>query len=118
REKDRAGTFAEVFVILDRGLQRVALEEHAALEVAEAIRRRARGVPDDSARLVDRALTGDPGAPAEVDVLEVGEVVVVEAAELEERFAARDHGAAAGEEDGVAALRVLWRPERHAEPAL
>ena len=48
----------EVLVVLDRGLQRVALEEHAALEVAEAVAGRARGVADERARLEQHAIAG------------------------------------------------------------
>ena len=66
----------------------------------------------------DHARTGQPRAPAEVDVLEIGEIVVVESAEGEERLAARNHVAAAGEENLRAGGRLLARRQRIAESVL
>src|SRR5258707_219856 len=50
--------------VLDCGLQGVALEEDAVLEVAEAIAGRAGGVANRGARLEDCAAAGEPRAPA------------------------------------------------------
>src|SRR5690242_13546797 len=117
-EEDRRRALLQVLEILDGGLQRVSLEEDAALEVAEAVARGARGVADRRARLEERTAAGDPGAPAEVDVLEIREVVVVEATELEERLAARDHVAAAREEDLGARRWLRTGADRHAKAVL
>jgi len=59
-EEERAGRLLQLLEVLDRRLHRVALEEDAALEVAEAVARRARCMADHRARLVDRPLP--PGA--------------------------------------------------------
>ena len=108
-EERRAGHLAQVLRVLEHRLQRVAFEEHAALEVAQAIGRGAGGVADHRARLEQRASAAEPCAPAEVDVLEVGEVVVVEAAARQKRRAPRDHVAAAGEENLRARFRLRTR---------
>src|SRR5207247_378621 len=51
-------------------------------------------------------------APAEIDVLEIREVVIVEATEGEKRLAAGDHVAAAGEKKLIAAERLAARSDR------
>src|SRR5205814_2186891 len=71
REQRGAAELAQRLRIFEDRLQGVALEENAALEIAEAVRRRARLVPDRRARLVQRALAADPRPPAEIDVFEI-----------------------------------------------
>src|ERR1700692_4068259 len=73
---------------------------------------------DHGPRLEDSALARDPRPPPEVDVFEVREVVVVEAAEGEIAIAARDHVAAAGEQQRVARLRLRTGAGRIAEAVL
>jgi len=51
REEDRRRALLQLLEVLDRGLQGVALEEDAALEVAEAIARGAGGMADRRTRL-------------------------------------------------------------------
>src|ERR1044071_578839 len=113
-EHGRAG-LRELLEVFECGLQGVALEEDAALEIAEAIARGTRGMTDRCVRLVERAFARDPRAPAEVDVFEVGEVIVVERAELYERRAARDHVASAREQQLVARARLSARAARRAQ---
>src|SRR5262245_1379602 len=96
-EEHRPAGLGEVFVVLDRRLHRVALEQNAALEIAEAIARRTRGMAYRRRRLEQHTPAADPGPPAEVDILEIGKEIVVERAELEKRGTARDHVPAAGE---------------------
>src|SRR3954454_12019432 len=104
--------------ILQRRLQRVPFEKDAPLEIAEALTGRARLVPNDGARLIRYARTGDPRSPAEVDVLEICEIVVIKSAEREERFAARNHIAATREEQLRAGRRIVARRQRIAEAVL
>src|SRR5487761_1620443 len=69
-------------------------------------------VVDASAGREADAPAGEPEPPAEVDVLEVREVLGVEAADLEEDAPVDQHRAAAGEEKvaAVAKLDILERP--------
>src|SRR5207245_2428250 len=107
-----------VLIIFEHSLKRVALEEDAAFEVAQAVAGGGGGVADDGARLVPHALAGQPRSPAEVDVLEIREVVVIEAADGQKRAASRDHVAAAGKEQLVSALRLAARSDRVSKPVL
>ena len=100
RAEDRRHQRAEMLVVevLVRRRERVLLEEEAAREDAEGLAGRAAAVPRDRPRLGDDPAPEDPLPPAEVHVLEVREVVVVEAARGEELLPAHGHQAAAGEE--------------------
>ena len=92
-----------VQVLVDRR-ERVLLEEVAAREHAERLPRRAAAVTGDRPGLGDDPPAEDPLPPAEVHVLQVGEVVVVEASGGEELVAPDRHEPAAGEQ------AVLARP--------
>ena len=107
-----------VFVILQHRLQRVALEENAALELAEPRAGGSRRLANGRARLIQNAMAGEPRTPSEVDVLEIGEVVVVEAAQGHKRLAARNHVAAAREEELIAAQGLAARSDRISKSVL
>ena len=85
-------------VVLERGEPGVALEQQAPVGVAQQVAGRLRAVADDRPRRRQHAFAARPEPPPEVDVLQVGEVALVEAAGLQEGVAARDHVAAAGEQ--------------------
>src|SRR5207253_808149 len=87
-------------------------EENTALELSQPGAGGAGGVTHGRARLVQHAMARQPRAPAEIDVLEVGEIVIVEATDGEKRLAAGDHVAAAGEEKLIAAERLAARSDR------
>ena len=98
-----------VCIVLQHSLQCIPFKENSALEIAEADARRGGGMADQRAWLVNHSMTSQPRSPSEIDILEVGEVVVIEAAEGQKGLAARDHVAAAGEEELAAALRLPSR---------
>src|SRR5205823_9590588 len=97
---------------------RIALEETAALEVAEALAGRTRLVAHHGARLVQHARAGDPRSPAEVDVLEVREIVVIESTECEQRLPARNHVGSAREEQFRSGRWIVTRCQWIAEAVL
>src|SRR5438132_11913813 len=107
-EKNRPGDVVEhvALIVLQNGLQGVALEQNAALEVAEADARRGGRVTHNGAGFERDPISGDPGAPAEIDILQIREVVVVEPTHGQQRLAARDHVASAGEQQ-LGSLRWL-----------
>src|SRR5438105_2288357 len=117
REKceERGGCILQRLKVFQRRLQRIALEKNAAFEVAETLAGRARLMADHCTRLVQHARTGDPRPPAEVDVFEVRKIVVVESTESEQRLAARNHIAAAREEQFRSRRRIITRRQRIAE---
>src|SRR6266852_204018 len=88
--EDRSGHVAQqvVFVILQHRLQCIALKENAALELAQSCAGGAGSMTYGRARLVEDAIACQPGAPSEIDVLEVREIIVVEAVQRQERLAA------------------------------
>src|SRR5437867_1073613 len=118
--EDRSGDIAEkiVLIVLEHGLQRIALEKNASLELAEAVAGGAGRMADSGTGLIEHALAGKPRSPAEIDVLEIGEVVVVESTQRQERLATGDHVAAAGKEELIAPLRLAARSQRIAEAVL
>ena len=73
---------------------------------------------DDGLGREDDALAAGPQAPAEVHVLQVGEVVLVEAAGRQERGAADEHVAAAGEGELLPRRRHPGRRQGPAEVEL
>src|SRR5207247_8299296 len=84
----------------------VALEQNAALEVAEADARRGGRVTHNGVGFERDPISGDPGAPAEIDIFQIREVVVVEPTHGQQRLAAREPVASAGERQ-LGALRWL-----------
>jgi hypothetical protein len=104
----------EVFAveILERGRERVLLVEEASGEYAQRLPGGAASVARNRARLRHDPGAEDPLSPPEVHVLEVGEVVVVEAARPEERVAPNGHETPRREEPLLAGRRLLQARER------
>ena len=98
--------------VLVRRRKGVLLEEKSAREDAEGLAGRAAPVPRDGSRLGEDAAPEDPLAPSEVHVFEVGEVVVVEAAGLQELAPPHGHQASGGEEALLAGSRLGKRFDR------
>src|SRR5262245_16293546 len=83
-------------VVLVRCEKCVALVEEAAIEDAERLARRAGAMANDGVGTEDHPSAARPQTPAEVDVLVVGEIVLVEPADVEKGLAPNDGIAGAG----------------------
>jgi len=98
--------------ILVRRRKGVFLVEESAREHAEGFAGRAAPVPPDGSGLGEDPAPENPLAPSEVHVFEVGEVVVVETARLQELAPPDGHQASGGEEALLAGSRRGKRFDR------
>src|SRR5262249_35298700 len=99
--------------ILVGGGEGVPFDQVSAREDTERLSGGASPMARDRPRLRDDSSAGDPLAPAEIDVLEIGEIVPIETTRREKLPAAHSHEAAAGKEPLLAGLH-LWQ-FRHGE---
>ena len=92
-----------VVVVLDDRHQGVALEQQPRLVGVHRAGGRVVAMVGDRLGIEHHLVAADPQPPAQIHILEVGEVIVVEAADLQEHLAIDQHRAAVGEQQRLLA---------------